>query len=780
MPQQLTVSVENNFTKGLITESTGLNFPENAATDTDNCEYTLVGDVARRLGINTELNGANTTFDRTNKAMSTYVWNNPGGSSTARLFVKQIGGTLLFYDIAAATTASPLSAHLLLTTIDFSTYTSGVFDSTTECTYADGNGYLFVYHPTCNPFYITYSGGTLTSAIISVRIRDFIGADEGLTAVNSRPPSLSNVHTYNLTNQGWTSGSPWVMQSTGSAPAVAVGSLSFTVPSGVTGVTNGQFVQISNVNSLTPGGVLVPSGTSLMSGTVTSYSGSTLTVNVTGILNSPGTVPGSQMGPYSITPSNNGYINTWFSAEGNYPSNADVWWYFKDSTGNFNPSTTANQVTLNTGYAPRGHFILDAFNQTRGLASGVPGITDVSTNARPSNGCWFQGRVWYTGVSANQPASGTTTFYSWSENVYFSQVVQTTRDFGSCFQTNDPTSEQLNDILPTDGGVITISGSGKIYKLFPIANGLIIFAANGVWFITGSQGIGFAANDYTITKLSSVKSISSTSYVDVMGLPYFWNEEGIYQVQAQQNGGSLAVEPITVGTILSFFNDIPFASKVYVRGDYHPIDYIIQWSYRSTNESSVTDRYQYDRILNYNVYNKAFFPYTISTSSNNNYIHGVNYITYPTTTANTPDPGFKYHCSQFAGSYVHSFAEEYDDSYLDWGQSDYTSYFITGYKLRGQAIKKFQPQYVQMWYRTNDGPTAYKIQGIWDYAADPNSGRWTKPQIVNTGLSRYGTLYKRHKIRGRGYALQIKVESLTGEPFDIQGWAIVDTVNQST
>ena len=51
MAQQTSTAVENNFTKGFITESTGLNFPENAATDTDNCEYTIVGDVNRRLGI---------------------------------------------------------------------------------------------------------------------------------------------------------------------------------------------------------------------------------------------------------------------------------------------------------------------------------------------------------------------------------------------------------------------------------------------------------------------------------------------------------------------------------------------------------------------------------------------------------------------------------------------------------------------------------------------------------------------------------------------------------
>jgi len=51
---------------------------------------------------------------------------------------------------------------------------------------------------------------------------------------------------------------------------------------------------------------------------------------------------------------------------------------------------------------------------------------------------------------------------------------------GNCYQVNDPTSDQLFDLLPTDGGVIVIQGCGSIYKLFPLQNALLVFAANGV------------------------------------------------------------------------------------------------------------------------------------------------------------------------------------------------------------------------------------------------------------------------------------------------------------
>src|SRR5712664_461606 len=142
MPQQLSSAVENNFTKGLITESTGLDFPENAATDADNCTFTIIGDTTRRLGINKEVNGTINAVSRTNKAVSSYKWNNASGDGLTQFVVEQIGDTLYFYKSNAATTSSPLSAQLLTSTVQISGFTAagGSFDSTAECQYADGNG----------------------------------------------------------------------------------------------------------------------------------------------------------------------------------------------------------------------------------------------------------------------------------------------------------------------------------------------------------------------------------------------------------------------------------------------------------------------------------------------------------------------------------------------------------------------------------------------------------------------------------------------------------------
>jgi hypothetical protein len=671
MPQQLSPKVENSFTKGFITEFTGMNFPENAATDTDNCIYTLIGDVIRREGFDYEANFQTQTVNRTNKAVNTYKWENVGGDGQTQIIVTQIGNTLYFYRSSSATTTNPLSKQLLVSTINISAYLaagSALDPSTVECQFTSGNGFLFVFHPYLDPFYCTYNAGSITAAIISIQIRDFTGIIEPGVDVTLRPGTLTPEHQYNLTNQGWTAGGPWTATSTDTL-TLSTGSKTVNVQSGL-GATVGQHVSFYAPAIFGPAGVA-------MSGTVTNYVGSVLTVFINSVDN---TWQNQSFSNWRIQPNVNGYISAWQAAIGNYPSNSDVWWRFKDSTNTFNPATQIANVTLSTGPAPKGHYVLNAFNQQRSLISSTSGLTDVTTSVRPRTGCWFQGRIWYAGVDASQPAVGDAQYYTWTENIYFSQIVVDTTQFPKCYQTNDPTSEDLFNLLPTDGGVITIQGCGSIYKLFPLMNALLVFAANGVWYVSGNSGIGFTADDYSIVKLSAVKSISSTSFVDINGLPMFWNEEGIYQVEPAKQGqgllnsplhvNPLEVNPITVGTILTFYNNIPLQSKKFARGVYDPQAYIVQWLYKSANETSVTDRYAYDSILNLNNYNKAFYPYSFNTATGPT-VNGITYVSSPGGTT-SPNSVIKYFSSvSSAGSYLFTFAEERDTTYTDWVSSGF-------------------------------------------------------------------------------------------------------------
>lgn len=883
MAQQPNLSVQNNFIAGLKTQYTGLNYPENATIDSQNVVYTLTGDVVRRSGMDYEQNFVQDFVDRTGLAMSTYKWNNVGGDGQTQIVVRQIGTKLYFFLSSSATVTHPLSNQELSVTIDITGFqASGNVNSPgiTECTYSDGNGYLFVYHKDCDPFYCYFvpaSGGnppTVVGNRINLQIRDFFGIypEPGNPSVTLRPSADSGEHFYNLLNQGWTSGALW---STGSNQSplyanlsfgginvtVNLGSTTFTVGANVAGITVGQAVVMGYSGSLQyqNGCAFYTSGYTItgVQGIVTAYTPATgvITINIT--VGGQFTQVASDHGivglfSESVSVSVNAGINTistWNTKIGNFPSNADIWWRFKNTSGVFDPATTINNVTLPTSQAPSGHFIYNAFNQDRTSASGatratfvasitsgvmtVTGtptngeqlgvgssfntnagpttitalgtgtggmgtytvspnqtqgsttftlrMTPIITSLRPTNGSFFAGRVWYTGVNASQTAGNELTYYTWTENIYFSQIIQTINDFGQCFQDNDPTDENFFDILPSDGGVITIQGTGAIYKLFPVQNGMLVFAANGIWFITGSTGIGFSATDYTITKISGIQSISSTSYINVLGYPMFWNEEGVYYV-SPGNNGVLEVEPLVLDTILSFYNAIPLQSKKFAKGDYNPINYQVQWVFRSTNESTVTDRYQYDRILVFNVKNKAFYYYTLPTGSVP-YVHDIRYVAGPGGST-SPAPTFKY-LSSYIGAgppYNFQWSEERDSTNLkDWNSAipavNYVSYFVAGYNLHGKAYAKWQPVYVYLFFR-NTTNNSYKIQGQWDFAIA--GGKMSTVQTVNdiTSPTNFSMFYKRHKVRGHGLAFQLRIQSVDGKPFDLMGWSMFEMINQ--
>jgi len=129
-----------------------------------------------------------------------------------------------------------------------------------------------------------------------------------------------------------------------------------------------------------------------------------------------------------------------------------------------------------------------------------------------------------------------------------------------------------------------------------------------------------------------------------------------------------------------------------------------------------------------------------------------------------------------------TFSEFINDSYLDWqasGESeDFTSYFITGYKVHGDAIRKFQNNYIQL-YTNNDVFSLFDFQNRWDYSISGNTGRWSNRQRITMDDSNYKYRSRRLKTRGHGKALQYKVTSVSGEPFNIVGWSTWETGNSS-
>lgn len=722
MPRNAGVQVVNDFTRGLVTEATGLNFPENACTETFDCIFTNFGKVYRRLGIDYEDSATlnSVTSSLTDKAISTFLWRTVSGNGNLSFEVIQLGGTLHFFEVSS-TTALSANKKSFTYVLSQQSVAGAPSPETIECQFASGNGDMFVFHPYLEPFYIEYDEDSddITATTITIQVRDFDGVEDGLT-IEERPSALSTLHKYNLYNQGWYG-----------------------------------IVRVKDSDAI-----------------------------------------GQNASP----------LDYWDNKRSDYPSNGDVWWYYKlaDTTGSdagmeeFS-TDIVNTFALGNTPAPKGHYILDAFYEDRSEASGLPGLSVVTAGFhRPSCGAFVFSRVFYAGVSA----------HGFSSNIYFSPVIEKESQYGKCYQNADPTAEDFSDLLPSDGGVIVIPDMGTAIKMLPVGNILLVFASNGIWAISGSEGLAFAANDYVVRKLSSVPSLSAASFVDVDGLPVWWNSDGIQGLQADQTSGNLNVVSVSDQTIKTFYQAIPSANLRYAKGAYNPVDKRVQWVYRNASAANLSESYQYDRILNLNTQTGAFFPWIITQPSSGPRVSGIivtegfgssrstvnvidgdgdtvidgssNNVVVQGVAQESLTGTFRYVTTVLSTTYRLTFSQENDGGYLDWatfdGGADFTSYFITGFKVHGEAQRFFQNNYVTTYSEFEAGSSCF-IQGYWDYATSGDTGRWTTPQQVYPSLSNYGHQRTRRKIRGKGMALQLKYFSEEGNPFNIVGWSAFETGN---
>ena len=147
MASQAGFDIANKFINGLITESTALNFPKDACSDTLNCVFNEFGKVSRRPGLDLEASGAlNTVTPNIGDVYQDYVWYTSAASSNKAFFVQQVGNTLYFYDITD--TLSPSSNYYGSINLDsYRPVGSTLSTAQISCQFATGNGDLLISNP---------------------------------------------------------------------------------------------------------------------------------------------------------------------------------------------------------------------------------------------------------------------------------------------------------------------------------------------------------------------------------------------------------------------------------------------------------------------------------------------------------------------------------------------------------------------------------------------------------------------------------------------------------
>ena len=513
-----------------------------------------------------------------------------------------------------------------------------------------------------------------------------------------------------------------------------------------------------------------------------------------------------------------------------YPSNADII-YFSKLTASNEPEALNSyapweleKLTFGNTPAAKGHYILPFFNKNRQTASGISGTYTPSRDKRsdrPVSVAFYAGRVFYLMATGE---------------VLYSQVLTDISRADKCYQEADPTAEDINELVATDGGLIDITGISKAQKLIAIGTELVILANNGVWSISGSGDDGFSATSQEVRKITSIGCSSPLSALEAENTVFYWSPGGIYVLTQDQVTGYLRAQSITENTILSYYLDIRPTARDSARGFYDEESKKIFWFHTDDEDfDGISWRYKYNRALIFDLTLQAFYTYSFDASDDYPFLAAMvqkKAGSIETTEEEVTDSGVTVTDSavpvtvdltyevrsdtklklltfvqQPGTEYEYTFSEFKNDTILDWVTHtttgvDYDSYIETGHDLAGDMISEKETNTVYVFFKRTetevvrndegglefDYPSSCYMRAKWDWADTVTSGRWSDLEQVyrlnrhwipsGAGPFDYGTevVQTINQLRGKGRAVSIRFQSETGKDFHLLGWAIPYTM----
>ena len=791
MARAVQVKNYNDFSKGLITESNELAPVANALKDMLNVEIVKTGGLRKRFGIDRE-DGASsyTVADATGISdqwgTQVYEWKGAGGDPTANITVVQRGTWVGFY----LKGVTDVLSDNLLGSINLTTFAPN-FGGTTaneRLSFTSSQGILFMAGRHINTQAVTYDVGSgaldyFYYSIGEIQTRKFIPLDDSL-AIDAQP-TWPTMTLSGVAGGPPTPGTYEVMQgATSGATALYLTHVSATVFYVDVITTSPAFQVGETVNFLTSGA----------SGTYVSDTGNISKAHRWNLFNQGWTTDTMRL---------------WGASYKTVPSNTQVWFEGKDSSGSFSPAVL-NEVSFGITPAPRGHYTQDEFNATVPDpedvgASFVPASIKTDIDNRPKEVAAFAGRLWYAGVESTEVGN----------NIYFTQVLDPidistsgSADFSQirkCYQAADPTSEIDNELAANDGGVIRVAEMDNAVRLVPLKIGMLVFAYNGIWFITGSDPTtGFAANAYSIPKISDTGTDCPDSVVVVGDVVYFWNEQSIYRLKPGNVPGEFSVEDIGTETILSNYQAIPLIGKQNAWGYFDEFNKKIVWTYDDIADYGK----QRTNLMYFDLTRQAFYPFTMAqidaTAKNSPWFTGMTQDrSFPDSDGTVP---IKFSVGLVTGTPAHSisFAELWDKTNLkDWYTYDtagayYSVYWESWADTLDDEERIKQTPYVFCYFkRTEDGfstsggglvadnPSSCLMRAKWDWHNTATGGRWSGQREVykyrrlyvpvdasDTYDTGQAILMSRNMVRGKGQAVSLRWDVPDGYQSWMLGYSI--------
>lgn len=741
-----------SFVKGLITEASPLNFPEQAAKEIENFELNKDGSLQRRRGFGFEdgwayINTFLSASDIEEGLMSAYIWDDPAGQAGEKYLVVQTGATVRFFNLSAEiVTAGGYMGQISLPS------TNLVLNSSS---YASVDGKLIIATGDALVYLVTYNTTASTFSITNFRLKtrdlwglSYTGSDNDPSA---RPGGLVNSHFYNLYNQGWAI--PRLVTTTAYADPAQT-------------VFNAFGFYPGDTDTVWSGMITVPDGSTPKE----TFSASAFREN----LNASG---GISKGAFIID-----LLERGPSRVAAIASNKASW-------------SQAHLSALPTPVADRT----------------LKGASVVSE---------FAGRVFYAGFGPT--TEGDVRSPDLSSFIAFSRLVRNTNDFGKCYQEGDPTSRETSEVVDTDGGLIRVSGATGIRKLVVSGKNLLVFAENGVWSIEGGSDYGFTASNYKVDKVSSFGAISADSVVSDGSKVYYWAADSVYRV-FRSKIGDLTYESISESTIESFYEFILATQKSKAKGVYDKITKKIRWLYPEGaifSGSSETKELVFDLVLGswslntvYNLSNAVILGHFISSPfittsafeavvvGPDEVFSGAEEVSIDEVEITSDLQSLKYVALVETGGSIKMTIGWYKDTqYKDWRDvnnigKDAFGFILTGAMTAGDsAVSKQTPILIMHMTRTEksidedfelENKSGCLMRTAWDWANSAYSKKWSPlfqvyryrrhfmpvfvPGVYDNGFE---LVTSRNKLRGRGKALAIYMETEPTKDCRIVGWSL--------
>lgn len=322
----------------------------------------------------------------------------------------------------------------------------------------------------------------------------------------------------------------------------------------------------------------------------------------------------------------------------------------------FNPFNYTIDVG-GTTIPPVGRFIKDVREFTR-EARGVSQTYRLSQ--MPSKIAFYAGRMWYAGDYDYDQED-----LSARGNIYFSQDLRLNIDNAEkCYQENDPTAEDINQLLATDGGYLSIKQAGKVKGLVPMSTSLFVLTDKGIWRIVGQDFNSFTADSFSVDKVTDTGVLSENAYIVADNGIFFYTQEGLFVIGSEGDLGAVSYQNISDDVIKNFTQSLPEKSIENVKVTYNKKRSIVScfFAIPKNGEDTSTFRYdlEYNTVLNFKIDTGAFYKYEFNLQGK--YIRAAIDELY-TQTFSVNDP----------------FVDSVGDVYVDSNGDEYYLPVVTGY-----------------------------------------------------------------------------------------------------